>query len=93
MQQKELFCKEITDFIILYVSAQTNIGKMEINYDTLEDRWQQITQDYKRLSNKNPSVIHYWKKISSIMSKHFITKKMINADQIAFQTHPKLINK
>tara|TARA_A100001015_G_scaffold302089_1_gene389861 strand:+ start:2108 stop:2563 length:456 start_codon:yes stop_codon:yes gene_type:complete len=85
-QSIELFCKYITDFMLLHCSSQIGIGGDVIAPDPLEDQWEQIQNDYKLLSNKTHNVTDIWKKLSTLMSKHFVTKKMINADQLVFNS-------
>ena len=90
-QQIECFCKDITDFMVLHVSSQSGIGQMSISNELLEDRWSSLKHDYKLIPAKNHKVKDIWKKLSAIMSKHFITKKMIKADQVTFKTHPNFL--
>ena len=89
-QKIEMFCKDITDFMVLHYGSQIGIGSVVVSPSAMEDRWKELQNDYKSIPNKTPNVKDIWKKLSSLMSKHFITKKMINADQVSFNIHPKL---
>ena len=89
-QQIELFCKDITDFMVLHASSHLGMGKELISNESMEDCWQQLTEDYKAIQSKSPHVKDIWKQLSSIMSKHFFTKKMINAEQVAFNTNQQI---
>jgi hypothetical protein len=89
-QKIEMFCKDITDFMVLHYGSQIGIGNVVVCPTELEDRWEVLQRDYKSIPNKSHNVKDIWKKLSSLMSKHFIAKKMINADQVSFNIHPKL---
>lgn len=89
-QQIELFCKDITDFMVLNYGSQLGIGNTVVSSSALEDRWEELQNDYKCIPNKTHNVKDIWKKLSSLMSKQFITKKMINADQVSFNIHSNL---
>ena len=74
-QKIELFCKDITDFMVLHYGSQLGIGNSVVSSSALEDRWEELQNDYKCIPNKTHNVKDIWKKLSSLMSKHFITKK------------------
>lgn len=76
--------------MVLHYSAQIGIGRDVVSSATLEDRWEELQTDYKLIPNKTHNVKDIWKKLSSLMSKYFVTKKMINADQLSFNIHPDL---
>ena len=76
--------------MVLHYGSQVGVGNAVVSSSALEDRWEELQNDYKCIPNKTHNVKDIWKKLSSLMSKHFITKKMINADQVSFNIHPNL---
>ena len=88
-QRIELFCKDIADFMVLHCGAQIGCGASVVSSDVMEDRWEELQDSFKAIPNKTHQVNDIWKNLSSLMSKHFVTKKMINAEQLAFNTQSK----
>ena len=83
-QRIEIFSKDITDFMVLHASAQLGIGKDVMLPESLHDRWKQLTEDYKSIPNKSASTKDIWKQLSAIMSNHFLSEKVIKAEQAVF---------
>ena len=67
----EWFCKEMSDFFMLYICAQNPNDNTISSIQSLEHKWQQLKEHYQRMGAKNSIVIDGWKQLSSITSRFF----------------------
>ena len=84
--KKVSFSSDLKIFLFQYVAAQTNISNTTISIESIANDWHHLTLAFSDIKDKNPEINNEWIKISSIMSNHLLTKKMINADRLAFKS-------